>query len=368
MRNGYILIDGNNMAYRALHAYDIEMKTSTGIPTTVIYGVLSQLAYVRSAYQGFMPLIVWDGGYTERTRISKEAQSRGVVPSAYKENRHDPMFDGAKMVFDDQVPKVKQVLQLTNIPQIRLNGEEADDVIASYCRKLADNDKKILCFTGDHDYYQLISDKVTIVSRNRGVDTLTTMAKFVEEYGIQPSQWVDVGALSGDSGDNIFGVPSIGETTAIELVSEYKSCEQVVWHSIEPLKPLRLEYPDLETAEEIAALVATRADKKTNPYDGCYPGMPFSGVAWALEQKKLKRIKRTPLYIALYHERIGVAYVLKKMRDRLSVPDLVPFDRFDPVRFEAACDEYELNEVRHQVDRFVNLADAPETTCVDVMT
>jgi len=357
MRNGYILIDGNNMAYRALHAYDMEMKTSTGIPTTVIYGVLSQLAYVCGAYQGFMPLIVWDGGYTERTKISKEAQSAGIVPSAYKENRHDPAFDGAKMVFDDQVPKVQKMISLTNIPQIRLLGEEADDVIASYCRKLSGTGKKIICFTGDHDYYQLISDDVVVVARNRGVDNLMTKKRFVEQYQIQPQQWIDVGALEGDSGDNIFGVPGIGETTALELVREHNDHESVISHCASSLQPLRLEYPDLQTSAEIETLVATHAGKKSNPYSGCYPGMPFTGVAMAFEQKKVKRIKRTPLSIAMYQHRIRIAYVLKKMRGELSVPDLVPFSRFDHDRFSAACDYYELKEIRNQVDLFVNLGD-----------
>jgi len=359
MRNGYLLIDGNNMAYRALHAYDIEMKTTTGIPTSVIYGVLSQLAYVRSAYQGFMPLVVWDGGYTERTAISKKAQSEGIIPSAYKENRHDPTFDGAKMVFDDQVPKVQKMISLTNIPQIRLSGEEADDVIASYCRKLTVTGKKILCFTGDHDYYQLITDNVIIVARNRGVDTLTNMTKFVEKYGIQPHQWVDIGALQGDNGDNIFGVPGVGESTAINLVAEHGTYEGVINASVEQMGVLRLEYPDLESAEEIENLVSTRADKKVNPYSGCYPGMPFTGIAMALEQKKLKRVKRAPLYIAMYQERVRIAYVLKKMRDELPVPELVPFNRYDAEGFSAACDMYELNEIRSQINWFVDLKDEP---------
>lgn len=360
MRNGYILIDGNNMAYRALHAYDIEMKTSTGIPTSVIYGVLSQMSYVRGAYQGFLPLIVWDGGYTERTRISKEAQSKGIVPSAYKENRHDSEFDAAKMIFDDQVPKVQELLSLTNVPQIRLNGEEADDVIASYCRKLVPTGKKILCFTGDKDYYQLISDDVTIVARNRGVDTLHTKVKFVEKYGIQPPQWVDVGALMGDDGDNIFGVVGVGPKTAIQLVSEHGDYESVLEACAETLKPLRLEYPDLQTQEDIDELISTRKGNKVNVYEQCYPGMPFTGVALALEQKRLKRVKRMPLIISMYQERVRVAYVLKKMRDQLDVPDIVPFDRYDPDKFNAACDMYELNEVRHQIDRFVDLTDEPE--------
>jgi len=359
MRNGYILIDGNNMAYRALHAYDIEMKTSTGIPTSVIYGVLSQLSYVRGAYQGFMPLIAWDAGYTERTRISKEAQSKWLVPSAYKENRHDPAFDGAKMIFNDQVPKVQELISYTNIPQIRLNGEEADDVIASYCRKLTATGKKILCFTGDHDYYQLISDNVIIIARNRGVDTLTTKEKFVEKHGIQPYQWVDVGALEGDTGDNIFGVPGIGTSTAAKLVLEHGDYEGVIEYCASTIKPLRLEYPDLQTQEAVDALIATKADKKTNAYERCYVGMPYTGVAMAVEEGKLKRVKKTPLYIAMYQDVVRVAYVLKKMRDELPVPELVPFDRYDAAKFSAVCDKYELNEIRTQIDRFVDLSDDP---------
>jgi len=352
--DGYLLIDGNNLAHKALHAYD--SKTSEGRDTSVIFGFMEQFASVRRSFPGNLPLIVWDGGYRERLRLSKKAVRLGLVPSEYKANRSADKSDPMVASLYDQMPDLLRLLSLTDIPQIQKRGCEADDVIASYCKRLKGCGKHVLCYTADHDYYQLADEDVFIISRLAGAEDIMDADSFRERYGLEPPRWVDVGALMGDAGDNIHGVPGVGIKTATALVQEHGDYESVINACCSQFEALRAEYPDLETEADIARLRAMRDDDK-NPYAGCFPGMPFTGVAMALESGKLKKIRRVLLQIAMYQDRSKLAYVLKKMNADLDVPELKLFHRMDELLFWAACERYELTQLKTWTKLFKNGGD-----------
>jgi len=340
---GYLLIDGHNLIYKAAHVY--KTTTRDGQPTGIIFGFLDQFIAARSVFPDFLPLVVWDGGAKDRHEIAAAAMAAGYIPDGYKANRHREEIDPVKMSIDEQMPQLRRLLSFTDVPQIWRDGYEADDVIASYCKTLKSEGLTILCLTPDHDYYQLLGDKILLVTRHGGEQKITDAEDFRATHGISPSQWVDVGALCGDDGDNIHGVPGCGLETALKLIRKYDNYEAVVAACCAAMAPLRLEHSDLQTRDEISILKSTKPEKR-NPYAGCYPGMPFTGVAMAYENKKIKLAAQLELHVAMYQERVRVAYRMKKMIDNLQLPQPKFFSRFDPATFTAACDRHELRQVK----------------------
>jgi 5'-3' exonuclease len=344
---GYALIDAYNMAFKAAHVHT-DMRTSSGKNSSVVYGVMQQLCHFRTVHQGYMPIVVWDAGYVRRTRLSKKAVELGIVPQAYKENREEN--DPFKQQVHDQVPVVKTLLSITDIPQVLYHGYEADDVIASYCRILRDT-SKVLCFTCDNDYFQLLHKNVFRVSRLKGEQLIYNESKFKEQFGLEPWQWVDVGALCGDDGDNIFGVPSCGEITAVKLIKECGTYDKVLERCQALYDGLRATYPDLDE-EDMKKLASVRGDKR-NPYSGLRGRIPYSGVALAIEEKRVKNpAKMTDLLIAMHKDRVRLAYRLKKMYDDL--PLVVPklFNRWNRSLFESMCLNWELRDIVEESDLF----------------
>lgn len=337
---GYLLIDAYNMAFKAVHIHD-GMKTSSGKDSSVIHGVLQQIASVRSIFQRYLPVVVWDSGHVKRTKLSSGAVELGIVPERYKQNRE--AIDPFKQSVHDQVPALKSILSCTDIPQVVKEGYEADDVIGSYCAMLKSK-FPVIAFTHDDDYFQLLDDNVVRVTRMKGEQTVTTKSKFIAEYGIEPGQWVDVGALCGDDGDNIFGVPSCGEVTAVKLIKQYGSYSAVVDHCMSIYDGLRKEYPDLNK-DEINKLISCRGDNRS-PYTRCSAMMPYTGVALAIEQKKVRNpAKLVELIIALHRDRIKLAYALKKMYCGLKLPEPKLFNRWNDAQFKSVCAGWELQNI-----------------------
>ena len=348
---GYLLIDAENLAHKAAHAYTT--VTSDGRPTAVLFGFLDQFLSVRGTFPRLVPVVVWDGGAKHRDQLAVEGIAKGVIPDGYKANRKRDPTDPFRVALDEQVPALRKLLSCTDVPQVLKEGYEADDVVASYANMLAPESETIVCFTSDHDYYQLVNDKVFVVSRNQGQQTIVGVDSFRATYGIEPRQWIDVGALAGDGGDNIHGVPGCGEMTALELVKKHGSWKDVISNCCSIFGPLRLTHPDLQDPAAVVKL-SSLGNKNRNPYAGCYAGMPYTGVALALEEKKIKKCRRMELLLAMYQERIALAYKLKSMVTDLQLPKPVYFSRFDMVAFSAACDRYELNTVKSAAWAFKN--------------
>ncbi len=337
----HILIDASNLAYRAEAGYgsDHGNSTKSGRKNSLVRGFMSMLGNLRSCTSGAMPVIVWEGGYDHRTKLSKKGVELGIVPSTYKANRGKP--DPIKDSIHDQMPDLRAILAATDIPQVRVNGYEADDVIASYIKKIVDSGGCAMSYTVDKDYYQSIGESSIIMRR----EDLVGLPQFVEVYGIQPSQWIDVGALAGDDGDNIHGVPGVGEGTALNMIKAHGDYESVIAACVSELSPLRAEYPDIEDEDNLAKLIDYKAHMKTNKYAGCYVGMPFTGVAMAIEKKLVRNVKVSTLMVSMYQQRVRLAYRLKRMVDDIVLPDLRVFNRFDENEFEAICNRFEVNDL-----------------------
>jgi DNA polymerase-1 len=125
--------------------------------------------------------------------------------------------------FRSQLPLIDEVLKALGIEQLRREGFEADDLIATLTKNALEEAWEVLVVTGDRDAFQLVGGPVRVVYTRRGIsDTILADADYVQEkYGITPQQYVDYAALRGDTSDNLPGVPGVGEKTASRLIAEY---------------------------------------------------------------------------------------------------------------------------------------------------
>ena len=347
-----LFIDGNNLACKAAFTYDT--KTADDVDTSVVYGFLAQFVAFRKVFRSYHPVVVWDGGYVDRTAMSEEGVRQGIIKEAYKENRTEAKKQPEFETMSEQLRMLQSLISSTNVPQVRLRGEEADDVIATYCRRHR-GESHIICFTSDKDYFQLLHDNVCMISRRKGEEDIWTKDRFEGEYGISPPQWVDAGALSGDSSDNIFGVYGFGDKKAVDYVKKYGTVEDMLAEVGKRLEPLRAEYPDLQDDASLAELRGIEVGSKgQRPYDLVQNGDPYSGVALAAESGRVKKANKMDIRAALFARRIALAKRLKAMNTELAVPELVFRDKFDNDRFLAICDRLEFVEVPAHEEIFRN--------------
>ena len=305
----YLFIDGNNLACRAAFA-NPELKNSRGISTGVHFGMFQSLINLKQAYPEHQFLMVWDNKSKRRVEEAEKAVKEGIIPSGYKENRRQEPMPQPLQDFYQQSPYLQRGIGQTGIPQIRLDGFEADDVIASYSKALRDENEVVIATT-DRDFYQTLHDNVTLWDGMK--QQLTRKKVWVQQMGIEPQQAIDVGAFEGDAGDNIHGCPSIGEKTALEIVKEFGSWQKAIAEYHKKYDSLRVQFPDLN-AQELEKLMAIKTKAGKTKYEEVNIHLPFTGVIMAMEEKKVK-LPKTELMALVFERRVALAYSLKKMDD-----------------------------------------------------
>ncbi len=204
------LIDGTAYIHRAYHAIR-DLTNSKGLPTNAVFGftrMLIKLMEDRSPQ--YIGMFFDAKGPTFRQDMYKE----------YKANR-PPMPEDMAM----QIPYIKEITAAFNLPIIEMQGYEADDLIGTLARAAEKEGYEVIMVTGDKDFMQLVTDKAAIWDpmKENTIDLKTIREKF----GIEPHQMIDVQGLSGDSTDNIPGVPGIGQKTALDLIKTYHSMQQL---------------------------------------------------------------------------------------------------------------------------------------------
>lgn len=204
------LIDGNSYIYRAYHAVR-HLSTSQGLATNATFGFTNMLLKLLSDR---------DPEYMAMAFDAKGPTFRHQMYDAYKANR-PPMPEDLVV----QIPYIKQVVEGMNIPALELSGYEADDIIGTLALAAAGKGFGVVMVTGDKDFKQLISSSVSMWDPMR--DRTFDYASLKEDFGLEPSQWVDVMALAGDTSDNIPGVPGIGQKTAVQLIKAFGTMERL---------------------------------------------------------------------------------------------------------------------------------------------
>ncbi len=203
------LIDGNSIAYRAFYALPEDLATKSGQVTNAVFGFTRMLIRLLKDYHPDGIAVAWD--------VSRQTFRKESYPE-YKAQR-----EKAPDHFRSQLPLMDEVLQTLDITQLREEGFEADDIIATLTRNGTAAGWEILIVTGDRDAFQLIEKTVKVVYTRRGISdiVLADEGYVVEKYGIRPDQYVEYAALRGDTSDNLPGVPGVGEKTASRLIAEH---------------------------------------------------------------------------------------------------------------------------------------------------
>ena len=205
MKDRIFIIDGSSYLYRAYHAMP-PLTSSSGQPTGAIKGVTNMLMTLKKDSEGSPIIVVFDAkGKTFRNDVYKE----------YKANR-PPMPDDLR----EQLKPLKEIVKAIGFPLIEIAGVEADDVIATLVKKAKENNFKAVISSLDKDLMQLVEDPISTMM-NTMTHQIFDEAKVFEKFGVKPSQIRDMLALTGDTSDNIPGVPKVGQKTAAKWLNEF---------------------------------------------------------------------------------------------------------------------------------------------------
>lgn len=223
-----LLVDGNSIINRAYYAVigRAPMTAPDGTPTGAVNGFFNSVLGVMKEYNPDYMCVLFD---------RKEPTFRHKMSTEYKSNRKGMPDD-----LHAQMPVVKNLLDLYGIKRMELAGYEADDLIGTLSKQGEEQGMDVYIFSGDHDDFQLISDKVSVIMPQSGKGkeprVLFDRKMFEETYGVKPEVFVQVKALMGDNSDNIKGVEKVGEKTAFKLIADYGSCDGV-YENADKLSP-----------------------------------------------------------------------------------------------------------------------------------
>ena len=210
-----ILLDGNSLSYRAFYAMPA-LQNKSGLYTNSVYGFTLMLERMLEDIKPKYALVAFDKG--KQTFRHKTYQD-------YKGTR-----DKTPSELVEQFGYVRELLDSYGIKYEEHFDYEADDIIGSYAKLAEKAGLEVIIISGDKDLTQLASDNITIYYTRRGVTEVDHYTpEFInEKYGLSPEQIIDMKGLMGDKSDNIPGIAGIGEKTAIKLLAEYKTVENVL--------------------------------------------------------------------------------------------------------------------------------------------
>lgn len=214
-----LLIDGNSLMFRAYYATAYTgnlMMTSNGLYTNAIYGFVNMINKVIESETFDNIFVAFDKG--KKTFRHQEY-------AEYKGGRK-PMPSEFAM----QIPLIKEYLDTLKIARLETDDYEADDLIATMASLAKEASYEGVVITGDHDLLQLVDDKITVALTKKGISELEyyTSNNFYELTGFNSNQLTDYKGLIGDSSDNLPGISGVGEKTAIKLLAEYGTLENII--------------------------------------------------------------------------------------------------------------------------------------------
>jgi DNA polymerase-1 len=215
-----LLVDGHYYLYRSFYAIR-GLTNSRGEPVNAIYGFVKALRRMLSDLKPDFAAVVWDAGLPER---------RTQLQPEYKQHRDEMPEDLERQ----QVP-IQKIVPMMGVASVLLANTEADDLIASYVEEARRGGIECVVATNDKDILQLVRDGVSIystakadVGESNGGFKLLGVEEVRSKWGVEPSMIGDVLALTGDSADNIPGVPGVGGKTAAKWIARYGSLDQIL--------------------------------------------------------------------------------------------------------------------------------------------
>ncbi len=261
-----ILMDGNSLAYRAFFALPL-LNNDKGIHTNAIYGFTMMLMKIVEEEKPTHLLVAWDAGKT--TFRHKTFQE-------YKGGRQKTPPE-----LSEQFSYIREIVKAFGGKQYELEEYEADDIIGTLSLFAEKENAEVKIISGDKDLTQLASEHTTVCITKKGITDIEayTPEHIKEKYGLTPNQIIDMKGLMGDTSDNIPGVPGVGEKTAIKLLSEFHTIEEL-YQSIDQVSGKKLK-ENLEANKDLAFMSKQLAtinrdapveiDLSEIEYKGSYP-------------------------------------------------------------------------------------------------
>ena len=298
-----LLIDGNSLMFRAYYATAYTgnlMKTRDGLYTNALFGFVNMTSKLLTSDIDYA-FVAFDAG--KQTFRHQEYED-------YKGGRK-PLPDELR----EQIPLIKEYLDIINVKRMESLDYEADDLIATVATRFKNDFDEVLVVTGDRDLLQLVDEKVSVGLTKKGVGELDIHTKdnFYEKEGFYPTQLVDYKGIAGDSSDNLPGVKGIGDKITIKLLNTYNTLEEIYNH-LDELTPKTKELFTInkETALKCKRLATLCRDAK---------------IDISLDDIKVKEQKTKEL--VSFFTRMEFNQFLKKIKDVKNDEELESFDISD---------------------------------------
>ncbi|MGH7949274.1 MAG: DNA polymerase I, partial [Candidatus Binataceae bacterium] len=232
-RDKLFLIDGSGYLFRAFFALP-PLSNSRGLPTNAIYGFVRMLLKLLKEERPSHIAVAFD---------SEKKTFRDDLFVEYKANRPQMPNDLAA-----QIPYIHRAVEALRIRKLIRDGFEADDLIGTLAVRAGRAGFDVVIATADKDFMQLVGPHISLVDSMR--DKHTTVKEIRERFGVEPHQLIDIMALTGDTIDNVKGVPGIGEKTAAALIQKFGSLDELY------RDPSRVEQTEIRGARKVAQLLA----------------------------------------------------------------------------------------------------------------
>ena len=239
MPRKFVIIDGSSLVHRAFYALPL-LTTADGLYTNAVYGFTMMMVKLLDELKPDLIVVAFD-----KSKIT----FRNDLYAEYKAHRKPTPGE-----LSQQFSLVKDILEALGITAIEQAGYEADDIIGTLAARAGEAGHQVVIVTGDRDALQLISPHTQVMLTKKGISDMDVYDKqaFEAKYGVTPEQQIDLKGLMGDASDNIPGVPGIGEKTAMKLIIEYGTIENVL-ENIEHVSGKKIQ-ENLRNNKEIALL------------------------------------------------------------------------------------------------------------------
>ena len=215
MADKFVVVDGSSLLYRAFYALPL-LTNAEGKYTNAVYGFTTMLCRLLDELKPAHMAVAFDKG-----RIT----FRNELYSEYKATRKETPQE-----LSGQFSLVRDVVRGFGIAVVEQDGYEGDDIIGTLASKAQADNHEVIIVSGDRDIFQLVNDNIKVLFTKKGISELDIMdmAAIKSKYGIEPSQVADMKGLTGDKSDNIPGIPGIGDKTALKLITEFKTLENIL--------------------------------------------------------------------------------------------------------------------------------------------
>lgn len=309
-----LLIDGNSIAFRsffALHNSLEKFKNPDGLHTNAIFGFNKMLDSILKQYQPTAALVAFDAGKTTfRTEMYDDYKGgRSKTPPELSE----------------QMPYIKQLLTGYGIKTYELPNYEADDIIGTLSLAAERDDYEVVVVTGDRDLTQLSSAETTVAVTKKGVSEVEeyTPRHVKEKLGITPEQIIDLKGLAGDTSDNYPGVTKVGEKTALKLLKQFGTIENL-YDNLDDLKPSKMKEHLIEDRDAAFTSKTLATIKRDAPVEIGLADLKYDGKNITFLQEFYQKMKFRTFLAALQQNKPTEEKVSEKLAYHILTKDTLP--------------------------------------------